>query len=204
MLLVKGTTYENTSQVPDGEDIYGTLLTENIIGVVHDHFITFYLDMDVDGQRNSFVKVRMVKQETSPGESPRKSYMKIVKNTAKTEKEAQIKLKLSDPSEFHVVNPLRRSKVGNPTGYKVVPSATAASVLDLDDPPQHRGAFTNNQVMLSSFFSHFKTHGNVIRIKLCCVSQIWVTPYNRSEQWAGGAFAYQSHGDDTLATWSNR
>lgn len=152
MLLVKGTPYRNTSQVPEDEDIYGTLLSENIIGVVHDHFITFYLDMDIDGQSNSFVKAHMVKQETSPGESPRKSYMKVVKNAARTEKEAQIKLKLSDPSEFHVVNPSRTSKVGNPTGYKLVPSATAASLLDRDDPPQLRSAFTNNQVILSCFF----------------------------------------------------
>jgi len=85
-------------------------------------------------------------------ELPRKSYMKTVKNTGKTEKEAQIKLKLSDPSEFHVANPLQRSKVGNLTGYKIVPSATA-SLLDLDDPPQHRSAFTNSQVCFHMFLS---------------------------------------------------
>nr|POF07246.1 primary amine oxidase [Quercus suber] len=51
-------------------------------------------------------------------------------------------------------------------------------MLDLDDPPQKCGAFTNNQ--------------------------IWVTPYNQSEQWAGGLFVYQSQGEGTLATWSER
>ncbi|KAJ6851086.1 putative primary amine oxidase [Iris pallida] len=178
MLMVKGTVYRNTSQVPEQEDLYGTLLAENLIGVVHDHFVTFYLDMDVDGPGNSFVKMHMAKQKTSPGESPRKSYVRVTKDVAKTEGEAKIKLKLSDPSEFHVVNPSRRSKVGNPSGYKIVPSATAASLLDEDDPPQYRSAFTNNQ--------------------------IWVTPYNRSEEWAGGLLAYQSQGDDTLATWSDR
>ncbi|TVU13356.1 hypothetical protein EJB05_40408, partial [Eragrostis curvula] len=33
---------------------------------------------------------------------------------------------------------------------------------------------------------------------------IWVTPYNKSEEWAGGLFVYQSKGEDTLATWSER
>ncbi|GKV48251.1 hypothetical protein SLEP1_g55077 [Rubroshorea leprosula] len=28
--------------------------------------------------------------------------------------------------------------------------------------------------------------------------------YNRSEQWAGGLFTYQSHGEDTLVGWSER
>ncbi|CAJ2668530.1 unnamed protein product [Trifolium pratense] len=178
ILMVKGTTYENMNQVPDEEYLYGTLLSENIIGVIHDHFITYYLDMDIDGSDNSFVKVNIKKQQTSPGESPRKSYLKAVRKVAKTEKEAQIKLKLYDPSEFHVVNPLKKTRVGNPVGYKLVPGATAASLLDHDDPPQKRAAFTNNQ--------------------------IWVTPYNKSEQWAGGLLVYQSQGDDTLQVWSDR
>ncbi|GMI76358.1 Copper Amine Oxidase [Hibiscus trionum] len=178
ILMVKGSEYENMDQVEGQENLYGTLLSENVIGVIHDHYITFYLDMDIDGSDNSFVKVNLKRQDTSAGESPRKSYMKAVRNVAKTEKDAQIQLKLYDPSEFHVINPTKKTRVGNPVGYKVVPAGTAASLLDHDDPPQRRGAFTNNQ--------------------------IWVTPYNRSEQWAGGLFVYQSHGDDTLAVWSER
>ncbi|XP_057728870.1 amine oxidase [copper-containing] gamma 2-like [Arachis stenosperma] len=178
ILMVKGTTYDHMNQVPSQEYLYGTLLSENIIGVIHDHFITYYLDLDVDGSDNSFMKINIKKQETLPGESPRKSYLKAVKNVAKTEKDAQIKLKLYDPSEFHMINPSKKTRVGNPVGYKVVPSGTAASLLDPEDPPQKRAAFTNNQ--------------------------IWVTPYNKSEQWAGGLFVYQSEGDDTLQVWSNR
>ncbi|CAN6846295.1 unnamed protein product [Brassica oleracea] len=183
ILMVKGTAYENKNQVKkdkegNEEELYGTILSENVIGVIHDHYVTFYLDLDVDGPDNSFVKVNLKRQETKPGESPRKSYMKAVRNIAKTEKEGQIKLRLYDPSEFHVINSGKTTRVGNPTGYKIVSRATAASLLDHDDPPQKRGAFTNNQ--------------------------IWVTPYNMSEQWAGGLFTYQSHGDDTLAVWSER
>ncbi|XP_057519378.1 amine oxidase [copper-containing] gamma 2-like [Amaranthus tricolor] len=178
ILMVKGTPYTNTNQIPNQEDLYGTLLSENVIGVIHDHYITFYLDMDIDGSDNSFVKVNLQRQQTAPGESPRSSYLKATKSVAKTEKDAQIKLKLYDPYEFHMVNPNKKTRVGNPVGYKVVPAGTAASLLDLDDPPQKRGAFTNNQ--------------------------IWVTPYNRSEEWAGGLFVYQSKGEDTLAAWSER
>ncbi|KAJ8650071.1 hypothetical protein MRB53_003094 [Persea americana] len=178
MLMVKGTPYKNMNQVPKEEDMYGTLVSENVIGVIHDHFITFYLDMDIDDSDNSFVKVHLTKVDTAPGESPRKSYMSAKRQVVKTEKDAQIKLKLYDPSEFHVINPSRRSIVGNPSGYKVVPGGTAASLLDHNDPPQLRSAFTNNQ--------------------------IWVTPYNRSEEWAGGPFAFQSKGENTLGVWSDR
>lgn len=71
--MVKGTTYENMKQVEGQEHLFGTLLSENVIGVIHDHYITFYLDMDIDGSDNSFVKVNIKRQDTSPGESPRKS-----------------------------------------------------------------------------------------------------------------------------------
>ncbi|XP_015886446.3 amine oxidase [copper-containing] gamma 2 [Ziziphus jujuba] len=177
ILMVKGTPYDNMNEVPLNEYLYGTLLSENVIGVIHDHYVTFYLDMDVDGSDNSFVKVNIERQQTS-GESPRKSYLKAKRNVAKTEKDAQIKFKLYEPSEYHVINPTKKTRVGNPVGYKVVSGGTAASLLDHEDPPQKRGAFTNNQ--------------------------IWVTPYNKTEQWAGGLFVYQSHGQETLATWSER
>ncbi|OWM71857.1 primary amine oxidase-like [Punica granatum] len=178
ILMVKGSPYSNLNDVPGQENLYGTILSENIIGVIHDHYITFHLDMDIDGSDNSFVKVDIKKERTSLEESPRRSYLKAVRNVAKTEKDAQVKLKLYDPSEFHVINPNKKTRVGNPVGYKVVPAGTAASLLDLDDPPQRRGAFTNNQ--------------------------IWVTPYNRTEQWAGGFFVCQSQGEDTLAAWSEK
>lgn len=179
ILMVKGTPYDNLNKVPKNEKLYGTILSENVVGVIHDHYVTFYLDMDVDGSDNSFVKVNLVRENTSPEKgSPRRSYLRADRNVAKTEKDAQIKLKLYEPSEFHVINPSKETRVGNPVGYKIVPGGTAASLLDHLDPPQKRGAFTNNQ--------------------------IWVTPYNRSEQWAGGLFVYQSHGEDTLAVWSER
>ncbi|GMI64028.1 COPPER AMINE OXIDASE1, COPPER AMINE OXIDASE GAMMA 1 [Hibiscus trionum] len=178
MLMVKGSPYNSLYQVPNQDVMSGPLISENVIGVVHDHFITFHLDMDIDGANNSFADVKLVKEHGLPGESPRKSYLRVQRKVAKTEKDARIKLKLYDPSEFHMINPSRRSRLGNPTGYKIVPGGTAASLLDHDDPPQLRSAFTNNQ--------------------------IWVTLYNKSEQWAGGVLVYQSRGDDTLAVWSER
>ncbi|KAB1671330.1 hypothetical protein [Gossypium barbadense] len=178
MLMVKGSPHQSLYQVPNQDAMSGPLILENVIGVVHDHFISFHLDMDIDGANNSFVNVNLVKERSLPGESPRKSYWKAKRKIAKTEKDAQIKLKLYDPSEFHMINPSKMSRLGNPTGYKIVPVGTAASLLDHDDPPQLRSAFTNNQ--------------------------IWVTPYNKSEQWAAGLLVLQSRGDDTLAVWSER
>ncbi|KAJ4840994.1 hypothetical protein Tsubulata_048308, partial [Turnera subulata] len=119
MLMVKGTVHQNTDHISSQEEMTGPLVSQNVIGVVHDHFVTYHLDMDFDDTNNTFIKVNFVKKETLPGTSPRKSYLKDLRETAKTEKDAQIKLKLYEPSEFHVTNPSRRSRLGNPAGYKI-------------------------------------------------------------------------------------
>ena len=48
ILMVKGTSYVHMNQVNQQENLFGTLLSENVIGVIHDHYVAFYLDMDVD------------------------------------------------------------------------------------------------------------------------------------------------------------
>ncbi|XP_059457445.1 amine oxidase [copper-containing] alpha 3, peroxisomal-like [Corylus avellana] len=175
VLEVKGVTYTHTDEIR--EDVHGTLLANNTIGIYHDHFLTYYLDLDVDGEANSFVKNNLETIRTTNQSSPRKSYWTVVSETAKTEGEARIQLGLNQP-ELIVVNPNKKTKVGNNVGYRLIPGSVAHPLLSYDDYPQIRGAFTNKNV--------------------------WVTPYNKSEKWAGGAFVDQSRGEDTLAVWSLR
>eukprot|EP01018_Ginkgo_biloba_P041286 Gb_00057 [translate_table: standard] len=179
VLEVKATPYTNVEQIDEANaQIYGSLIAENTIGVFHDHFLTYYLDMDVDGTNNSFVEAMMKRMDVSDGQSPRKSYWAVEKKVAKTENHAKIQFDLKKPGDLLVVNPNKKTKVGQEVGYRLMPGSTAASLLALDDYPQIRAAFSNNQV--------------------------WVTPYNHIEQWAGGKYMDQSRGDDTLAVWTKR
>ncbi|CAM6087427.1 unnamed protein product [Calypogeia fissa] len=181
VVMVKASTFETLQDDSNGafeDSLHGTLISENTVGVIHDHFLCYYLDLDVDGTQNSFVNRQFKRRDVQEKSSLRKSYWDVENHVAETEADARIQLIMSSPSEFVIINSEEKSRLGNPIGYKLVPAGNAASLLSLDDPPQMRAAFTNNQ--------------------------IWVTPYNRSEKWAGGFFTCQSEGDDTLSTWSNR
>ncbi|XP_002516782.3 primary amine oxidase [Ricinus communis] len=175
LLGVRGTAYAHKDQIH--EEVYGTLLAENTMGAHHDHFVTYHLDLDVDGDANSFVKSKLQKTRVANDKSPRKSYWRVVSETAKTESDAKIKLGL-EQADLLVVNPNKRTNMGNFIGYRLIPGSVAGPLLSEDDYPQIRGAFTEYNV--------------------------WVTPYNKSEKWASGLYVDQSRGDDTLATWTLR
>ncbi|WCJ23742.1 Copper amine oxidase family protein [Euphorbia peplus] len=175
LLEVRGSKYTHKDQIKDEE--YGTLLAENTIGSHHDHFITYHLDLDVDGDTNSFVKSKLQSAKVNHQNSPRKSYWRVVSEIAKTEADARIKLGL-DEVDLVVINPSKKTNMGNFIGYRLIPGSISRSLLSYDDYLDTRAAFTNYNV--------------------------WITPYNKSEKWAGGLYVDQSRGDDTLASWSLR
>ncbi|KAJ6430050.1 hypothetical protein OIU84_021455 [Salix udensis] len=112
--------YTHTDQIK--EEAYGTLLAENTLGANHDHFFTYHLDLDVDGDANSFVRSQLRTTPVADDLSPRKSYWRVVSETAKTESDARIKLGEAH-GDLLVVNPNKRTNMGNAIGYRLIPDS---------------------------------------------------------------------------------
>ncbi|KAK4587258.1 hypothetical protein RGQ29_024107 [Quercus rubra] len=185
ILMMKATPYTNTDQIMENEFSPLGLAQYTILVVYSFCFLSLSLyivnNLDVDGNDNSFVKAKLetirVSNQNTHTTSPRKSYWTVVKQTAKTEVEARIQLGL-EPSELLVVNPNKKTRLGNHVGYRLITGQPVNSLLSNDDYPQIRVAYTKYQV--------------------------WVTAYNKSERWPAGFYADHSRGDDGLAIWSQR
>jgi primary-amine oxidase len=161
--------------MPGAADEFGRFVGENTIGVNHDHFFSYRLDMDVDGKNNSFMADRLKKREL-PASTHRKSIWVAEPSIAKTERDAMMDIALDKPAMWMFVNPNVRGPLGYPTGYEIMPGITAASLLDAEDGVQKVGAFSSHQ--------------------------LWVTPYRAEELYASGVYPTSGKGDDGLAVWT--
>jgi primary-amine oxidase len=167
----------NQSSGKPAADAYGHFVAENTIGVNHDHFFSFRLDLDVDGQNNTFIAHRL-KQKQLPASTHRKSIWVMEPAVARNERDAMMDIHLERPAMWIFENPNVHGPLGYPTGYEIMPGPTAASLLDPDDGPQRVGAFS--------------TH------------QLWVTPYRPDELYAAGVYPTASKGADGIANWTEK
>jgi primary-amine oxidase len=152
----------------------GQYVAEHTIGVNHDHYFSFRLDLDVDGPANSFMIHRMVPQRIE-NDPMRKSIWVSRPDLAKTEKEAILDIDLSRPSMWMFMNPGVRGPLGYPVGYEVMAGKTARSLMSPDDPTQQIGSFSAHQ--------------------------FYVTPYKADERYASGLYPTGSAANDGLADW---
>ncbi|KOM33590.1 hypothetical protein LR48_Vigan01g314600 [Vigna angularis] len=110
ILEINGVDIKHKKEIKS--DQHGTLVLENSIGVYHDHFYIYHLDLDIDGVNNSFEKTSLKTVRVTDGSSKRKSYWTTETETAESENDAKITIG-STPGELSVVNPNKKTSVGN-------------------------------------------------------------------------------------------
>jgi primary-amine oxidase len=174
---VKGVASARMSDPTAAADTrYGTLVAPNLVAVHHDHHFNFRLDLDVDGPANSF-NHDVYKPMALPPDSPRRSLYLVERRIPETEKGAQLDTR-HGPARLRVINESRTNGVGHPVSYEVLVANHARLLLDPADWPARRARFLEHDV--------------------------WVTPFEPTERYAGGEYMLGSRGDDGLAVWAAR
>ena len=156
-------------------DAYGRFLDRNVIGVNHDHYFSYRLDLDVDGADNRFVADRLVTQEL-PADHPRRSLWVQEAHAAQTEQDAQLDINLAKPALWRVLSSSRQNAVGYPTSYQLMPGRNANHLFVPDDYSLRRAGFIDHH--------------------------LWVTPYDPDERFAAGDHPTLSEPGMGLPAWT--
>ncbi len=141
---------------------YGTLIAPGRVGVNHDHFFSFRLDLDIDGPLNRLVERRLV---TQPREGERPGLWRVAERVVEGEGPLGIDAHAGKVS-WRIENPTVTSRLGQHPGYQVRGDHMSAVLVTPDDPRQRRAAFA--------------------------AAPLWVTAYDPAELYAAGPYPNQN------------
>lgn len=143
----KGVASRTLSDPTAAQDTaYGTLVDERLLAVNHDHYMTFRIDMDVDGTGNRLVEDRFSVRRLDEGQ--RKSLWQV--DTGPVATEGPITMPLN-AAQFRVESTAKTNKQGYRTSYQLMPGHSDVSLLAKDDPIQLRAAFSAYTLWASAY-----------------------------------------------------
>ena len=146
-------------------------ITEELVSPLHQHLFCVRLDWDLDGGINQLHESEVVALPVSE-DNPNGMQLKNVTTHLKKEKEAKRDISPSSSRVWKVTNPEKINSVGLPVGYKLLPGNTPSLLAHPDSPPGIRASFAKHN--------------------------LWATPFNEDEQYAGGAHPVMHSGQGGL------
>jgi len=114
-----------------------------LVAPFHSHHFNFRLDLDIDGQNNSFV-LGQLKQRPAPG--PRKSIWTLTERAIESESEGQLD---HGHDRWKVVNDSRRNALGERVGYVLQSHSNVEPLLDPAD--YRRAGFIGHNLWITAF-----------------------------------------------------
>lgn len=151
---------------------YGTLIGKGLVGINHDHYVSFRVDVDIDGVSNRAVFDRVTTQ-TLPADNPRRSLWTVV---AEPVAEAGPLPHALHDGFLRIENDDRTNALGNPTSYQLFAGRTAPSILSPEDPIQVRAEWSRHPV--------------------------WLSRHAPNQRYASGAYPNQNAAADGLTKWT--
>jgi primary-amine oxidase len=170
IMLAKGVADAHSSSE------HGHYVERNIEAVHHQHFFCFRLDMDVDGAANNSC---IETNTTSAAQNADNSYGNafcMEERKLHRELEAKRDLNLSSTRRWKIISEDSKNKLGQQTGYMLVPGENSLPYAAENSYVRKRAGFLN--------------------------SHVWVTPYKSNEMYAAGEYPYNATAEDGLPKWT--
>jgi len=164
---------------PQGHEVqFGQLVAPGIDAVDHDHYFSYRLDLDVDGQNNTLMVDKLVPYKLPDSSLGRHWIWVMQPEMAKTEGDAKLNVSVEHPAMWRFVNENVKNSLGQSTSFEIMPGITGISLLPSSEWPQKRAGFSEHN--------------------------LWVTPYAPDERYASGVYVMGSKGEDSLPAWTKK
>ncbi len=151
---------------------YGALVAPYTVAPYHDHHINYRIDLDVDGQKNNFVRDFFTRQSL-PKSNRRRGIWTLTSLIQKTESPITACKPATDGAAWRVENQNKKTPIlKNYPSYELMPWHTTTSLMPPNDPAQTRAQFTS--------------------------SSLWMTKFKPRELWAAGDYPNLSKTDTGL------
>jgi primary-amine oxidase len=174
---IKLTGIVTTQSYKEGDDLtYAALVAPEVAAPIHQHLFCARFDMEVDGANNTAYRVDIEADPPGPN-NPHNNAFRSVATRLETEKAAIDNVDASKARTWRVVNEGATNRLGQPTGYKLLPADTATLFPAANSRIAGRAGFGNQN--------------------------IWVTPTSQDERFPAGDHVTQSPPDNHgLPTWT--
>lgn len=179
-LEIKLSGVVSTAVLPHGiKSRYGQLLNrDGLYAPVHQHLFNVRIDLDVDGTANSVYEVDITPADPSPTANPYGNAFYPTERLLDTELAARRMANPSSGRHWKIVNHQRRNAVGDPVGYRLIPTNTVTRFAHPEAHVSERAGFTSHH--------------------------LWVTPYEPAERYAAGDHPNQDRGGSGLPSWTEQ
>ena len=122
---IKLTGIVTTQSHAEGDDLtYAALVAPEVAAPIHQHLFCARFDMEVDGPNNTAYRVDIEADEPGP-HNPHNNAFRAVATKLETEQQAVDVVDASKARTWRVMNEGSTNRLGQPTGYKLLPADTA-------------------------------------------------------------------------------
>ncbi|MDH3682279.1 MAG: primary-amine oxidase [Acidimicrobiia bacterium] len=175
---LKLTGIVTTMSYTEGDDLtYAALVAPEVAAPIHQHLFCARFDLEVDGPVNTVYRVDVETDE--PGDhNPHHNAFRAVANRLETEQQAIADVDPAKARTWRIVNEQATNRLGQPTGYKLLPA----------DSPTMFARPESRIAGRAGFAAH----------------NIWVTPTDRTQRFPAGNHVSQSRPEGQgLPAWTD-